>query len=78
MTAIPSSLARHAATMREPDPDRGWAASRAALESGMVLISLETVETKAGWLYRERLQRFVEGFIAEVDEHCSRRPGPPG
>lgn len=73
MTGPRSSLARHAATMRDPDPAAGLAASREAFAAGMVLISLETVEALAGWLHRERLERFVSGFLDEVDDVAAQR-----
>ncbi len=78
MTAFRSSLAPLAGDMRDPDPEKGWEASRAALEAGMVLINLETVEMLAGWLYRERLGRFVEQFMDEVEEHRRTNGAPPG
>lgn len=66
-----STLAPYVASMRDPDPDRGLAASRQALDQGVVLISLATVEAKGGWLFRERVERLMRGFLDELEAHCS-------
>jgi hypothetical protein len=73
-----STLAPYAAAMREPDPDRGLAASREALSQGLVLISLETVEAKGGWLFRERVERLMRGFLDELEQQCRPERRPPG
>jgi hypothetical protein len=72
-----SQFAPYIALMRDPDPDRGLAASREALALGLVLISLETVEAKGGWLFRERVERLMRGFLDELEAHrgTSGRPG---
>lgn len=75
MNRIRSTLAPYAAQMRDPDPDRGVAASREALANGVVLISLETVEAKGGWLFRERVERLMRGFLDELEAHARGAPG---
>lgn len=67
MTTPRSSLAAMAGAMRDPDPEQGWEATKAALDQGIVLISLETVETLAGWLARERVEMMARQVIGDVE-----------
>lgn len=51
MTRIRSSLAPHAAAMRDPDPDAAWAAAeRVWQEHGFALINPDEVERRLGWI----------------------------
>lgn len=55
-TGFRSSLARHAPSMRDPDPANAKAAAcKAWREQGMLLINLEWLTNEAGFTYGDRM-----------------------